>query len=71
MILSGSKYPENLHNLHDDLPILPEKMKNEKVEKLIENLHDKKRICDTHKKFKASTKSWISITKVHRVIKFN
>ena len=28
------QYPENLHNLHNDLPFLPERMKIEKVEKL-------------------------------------
>ena len=26
------KYPENLHNLHNDLPLLPERMKIEIVE---------------------------------------
>ena len=34
------QYPENLHNLHNDLPFLPERMKIEKVEKLLANLHD-------------------------------
>ena len=34
-------YPGSLHNLHDDLPFLPERMEMEKVEKLIANLHDK------------------------------
>ena len=37
------QYPENLHNLHNDLPIFPERMKIEKVEKLVANLHDKKK----------------------------
>ena len=37
------KYPENLHNLHNDLPFLPERMKIEKVEKLLGNLHDIKK----------------------------
>ena len=35
------QYPENLNNLHNDLPFLPERMKIEKVEKLVANLHDK------------------------------
>ena len=34
------QYPENLHNLHSDLPFLPERMNIEKIEKLV-NLHDK------------------------------
>ena len=29
-----------LHRLHNDLPFLPERMKIEKVEKLVTNLHD-------------------------------
>ena len=35
------QYPENLHNLHNDLPLLPKRMKIEKFEKLVANLHDK------------------------------
>ena len=36
------QYPENLHKLGNGLPFLPERMKIEKVEKLVANLHDKK-----------------------------
>ena len=32
---------EKLHELHNDLPFLPGKMKIGKVEKLVANLHDK------------------------------
>ena len=35
------QYPEKLHALHHDLPFLPERMKNEKVENLFTNLHNK------------------------------
>ena len=35
------QYLEKLHELHNDLPILPERMKIEKFEKLVANLHDK------------------------------
>ena len=35
------QYPEMLHDLHNDLPFLPERMKIEKVEKLVANFHDK------------------------------
>ena len=34
-------YPEKLPKLHNDLPFLPERMKIEKNEKLVSNLHDK------------------------------
>ena len=53
------QYPEKLHELHNDLPFLPERMKIKKVKKLVANLHDKTE-CYTHKKFKAIIKSWIS-----------
>ena len=35
------QYLEKLHEIHNDLPFLPERMKIEKVEKLVANLHDK------------------------------
>ena len=35
------QYPEDLHELHNDLPFLPERMKIGKVEKLFTNLHYK------------------------------
>ena len=35
------QYLEKLHELHNDLPLLPERMKIEKVEKPVANLHDK------------------------------
>ena len=38
------QYPEKLHDLHNDLSFLPERMKDEKVEKVIANIHDKKSI---------------------------
>ena len=37
----GVQYPEKLHDLLNDLPFLPERMKIEKVKKLVVNLHDK------------------------------
>ena len=35
------QYPEKLHELHNDSPFLSEKMKIEKIEKFVINLHDK------------------------------
>ena len=32
---------ENLHNFHNGLPLLPERMKFGKIEKLVANLYDK------------------------------
>ena len=36
------QYPAMLHDLHHDLPFSLERMKIEKLEKLVANLHDKK-----------------------------
>ena len=53
----GAQYPKKLHELHNDLPFSPERIKIEKIEKLVTNLHDKtEHICHSHKKFKASLK---------------
>ena len=37
----GIQYPEKLHELHNDLLFLSEKMKIQKVKKLVSNLYDK------------------------------
>ena len=34
------QYTEELNEIHNDLPFLPERMRVEKVEKLVPNLHD-------------------------------
>ena len=35
------QYPENLHNLPNNLPFLPKRMNIERVQKLLDNLHNK------------------------------
>ena len=35
------EYPEELHELHNNLPFMPEKIKINKVEKFVPNLNDK------------------------------
>ena len=35
------QYPEKLHQLHNDLPFLPERMKLKKIIKLVADLQDK------------------------------
>ena len=34
------RYPENIYNLNNDLPFLPERIKVEKLGNLVKNLHD-------------------------------
>ena len=41
------RYPKELHDEHNDLPFMCDKMKIDKVEKLVPNLNEKKK-CTTH-----------------------
>ena len=53
------QYSEHLHELHNDLPFLPEIKKVEKIKKFVANLRYKK-IYYTHDKSKMGIKSQIS-----------
>ena len=65
------QYLEKLHELHNDLPFLPERMKIEKVENLVANLHDKTE-CVLHiRNLKQALNHGLRLKKVHRVIKLN
>ena len=65
------QYLEKLHELHNDLPFLPERMKIEKVEKLVANLHDKTEYVIHIRNLKQALNHGLILKKVHRVIKFN
>ena len=62
---------KKLHELYNDLPFLPEKMKIEKIEKLIANLHDKTEYVIHIRNLKQALNHGLVLKKVHRVIKFN
>ena len=64
------EYPQQLHDLHNDLPLAPEKMKINKVEKLIASLSDKKEYVLNHKILKYYLDEGMKLTKIHRVITF-
>ena len=64
-------YPEKLHELHNDLSFLPERMKIEEVEKLANNLHDKTEYVIHIRNLKQALNHGLVLKKVHRVIKFN
>ena len=61
------QYPEHSHERHNDLPLLPERMKIENVEKLLPNLHVKSEYI-IHIR---SLNHGLILKKVHSVIKFN
>ena len=64
-------YPSKLHKLHSDMPFLPEKMKIDKTQKLVCNLHDKKKYVVHISILKQALSHGLKLKKVHRVIEFN
>ena len=64
------KYPEHLHDLHNDYPLAPERLKINKVEKLIPNLNDKTKYVIHHETLKLYLSLGLKLTKIHRGITF-
>ena len=65
------QYPKKLHELHNDLPFLLERMKIEKIGKLIANLHDKTEYFIHIINLKQALNHELVLKKVHKLIKFN
>ena len=64
------KYPKELHDLHNDLPFMCEKIRVSRVEKLVPNLHDKKKYVIHVKALKQALNHGLVLEKIHRVIQF-
>ena len=65
------KYPKRLHELHSDLPFLPERMKINKCKKLVCNLFNKKKYVIHVNSLKQALNHGLKLKKIHGVIKFN
>ena len=65
------QYPEKIHELHNELPFLQDRIKIEKVEKLVTNRHDKTEYIIDIINLKQALNHGLILKKVHRVIKFN
>ena len=65
------EYPRDLHNLHNDYPLAPQRVLLGKVEKLVPNLYDKPKYIAHHKILKQYEDLGLKITWIHRGIKFN
>ena len=65
------EYPRRLHDLHSDLPFLPERMKIDKCKKLVCNFRNKKNYVAHIKSLKQALHYGLKLEKVHRVIEFN
>ena len=61
------QYPKKLHELHNDLPFLPERIKTIKAT----NLHDKTENVIRIRDLKQALNHGLILEKVHRVIEFN
>ena len=64
------QYPEKLHELHNDLPFLSERMKSGKIKKLVTNLHEMEYIMHIINS-KQALNHGLVLKNVHRVTKFN
>ena len=65
------QYPEKLHELDNDLLFLPERMKIEKVEKLVSNLRDKTEHFIRIRNLKQVLNHGLILKSIQRVINFN
>ena len=64
------EYPKELHENHNELPFLVERMKIGKMEKLVPNLKDKKGYGVRIKTLNQASRHGLKLKKVHRVIEF-
>ena len=67
----GINLAEKLHELHNDLPLLPKRMEVEKVEKLVAILHSKNKYIIHMRNLKQPLSHGLVLENVHKVIKFN
>ena len=63
-------YPEELHEKHNQLPFLPEKMEIDKVIKLVPNLFNKKQYVVHIRALSQALNHGLILKKVHRIIQF-
>ena len=64
------EYPKGVHENHNELPFLTERMKIGREEKLVPNLKDKKRYVVHIKALDRALNYGLKLKKVHRVIEF-
>ena len=64
------EYAERLHDRHNDYPLAPERLKVDRVEKLIPNLGDKEKYVVHYKNLKQYESLGLKIEEIHRGIKF-
>ena len=61
------EYPENLHDLHNDYPLAPQRIKVGKVEKLIPNVNHKTNYVIHHETLKVYQNLGLKVTNIHSI----
>ena len=64
-------YPKELHNPHNDLPFMCERMEINGVEKLVPNLRDKKSYVIHIQALNQALQHGLRLDRIHRAIEFN
>ena len=64
------EYPKQLHDLHNDYPLTPERVTIGNVEKLIPNQNNKTHCVVHYKNIRLYKSLGLKMTKIHRGIKF-
>ena len=64
------RYPKELHDSHNDLPFMSERMKINGVKKLIPNLYDKKRYVIHIRALDQALKHGLVLERIHKAIDF-
>ena len=64
-------YPKDLHNSHNDLPFMCERMEINEVEKLVPNLRDKKNYIIHIQALNQALQLGLRLDRIHRAIEFN
>ena len=65
------EYPKELHDNHNEYPLAPERLRVNKVNKLIPNLNNKEKYAIHHRSLKQYLALGLKLIKIHRGIKFN
>ena len=65
------QYPENSQNRHNDLTLLPERIKIKKVEKLVAKLYNQTEYVIHIRNLKQALNHGLVLRKVNKVIEFN
>ena len=63
-------YPVELHDAHNDYPCAPERLKIDKVEKLVTTFLSKKNYVVHHLTLKKYIELGLRVTKIHRGVSF-